>query len=383
MNSKIAVVAIGYNRPHCMDRLLNSIIKAVYSEPVDLIISLDKGERQSEIVELAEHIEWDHGKKIVRVFPKRQGLKAHVLACGDLTDEYDAVIVFEDDIVVSKYFFDYAIQSIRRYGDDARIGGISLYSFKMNPYISCSFQAANNGFDTYMMQIAQSWGQCWTKRMWQDFKAWYVNNSGVMSLSENIPECVVAWDSKSWLKYFDKFVVETNRFFIYPYISLSTNCSDVGEHAKVSNSVYQVELLERSKNYNYPSFEDSIKYDAFFERIFKDGQLLPYIKGKKVLDLYGSRRSYADADYLISTRVLPYKIVQEIQLMWRPQEINCTNPKDGKGIYVYDLHNHAKKVKSKPLVQFKYWHGLLSCKKLMVFTVLSIYERIKDKLNLK
>ena len=44
----VAIVAVGYNRPDSMENLLKSIVNAEYeSDNVDLIISIDKGERQS------------------------------------------------------------------------------------------------------------------------------------------------------------------------------------------------------------------------------------------------------------------------------------------------------------------------------------------------
>ena len=56
---KIAIVAVGYNRPDSMNDLLKSIVKADYdSDRVDLIVSIDKGERQSEVISVAEQISW-------------------------------------------------------------------------------------------------------------------------------------------------------------------------------------------------------------------------------------------------------------------------------------------------------------------------------------
>ena len=62
---------------------------------VDLIISIDKGKRQSEIVEIAKAFDWKYGEKIIRVFSERQGLKKHIIQCGDLTEKYDLVILDE------------------------------------------------------------------------------------------------------------------------------------------------------------------------------------------------------------------------------------------------------------------------------------------------
>lgn len=55
----IAVITVGYNRPDSMQQLLNTVVNADYeNDKVDLIISIDKGERQSEIIKVAENIKW-------------------------------------------------------------------------------------------------------------------------------------------------------------------------------------------------------------------------------------------------------------------------------------------------------------------------------------
>ena len=125
---KIAIVAVGYNRPDSMNDLLKSIVKADYdSDRVDLIVSIDKGERQSEVISVAEQISWSFGEKIIRAFSERQGLRNHIIQCGDLTEKYDAVVVLEDDLLVSRYFYSYVKQTLKFYQNDPNIAGISLY----------------------------------------------------------------------------------------------------------------------------------------------------------------------------------------------------------------------------------------------------------------
>ena len=93
-----AIIAVGYNRPLEMKRLLDSLCQAQIGDiEVDLIISLDKSDKQEDLKKICEEIQWDHGEKIIRPFSERQGLRNHILQCGDLTDRYDAVIVLEDD----------------------------------------------------------------------------------------------------------------------------------------------------------------------------------------------------------------------------------------------------------------------------------------------
>ena len=352
----IAIVAVGYNRPDSIEQLLNSLLCANYAgDQVDLVVSLDKGQRQQEIVSVAEKIEWSHGEKIIRAFPERQGLRAHIIQCGDLTEKYDAVVVLEDDLMVAPYFYSYVKQAVDRYADNDRIAGISLYKHQTHPGVNRPFEPANNGYDAYMQQFAMSWGQCWTKAMWQKFRAWYNENEG-KDLSEGniLPYYVSHWNKQSWLKYYMRYIVENDKYFIYPYFSLTTNASDAGEHCRIPNNDFQVSLQEGDMEYRFPDFEQAVKYDVFFERVGIEDKLLSDLEGKKLLDLYGNRINYENARYLISTKALPYRIVRKLQLRYRPVEMNAIMPIDGEGLYVYDLKAPANAPKANKDILTRY-----------------------------
>lgn len=340
---EIAVVAVGYNRPDSMRVLLGSLLSAKYEgDKVDLVISIDKGAHQDEIIKLAEKTGWSHGEKIIRAFPERQGLRSHILQCGDFTQDYDAVIVLEDDLIVSPYFYSYVKQAVYFYGEDRRIGGISLYKHQFHPGVSRPFEPENNGHDAYLMQFAQSWGQCWTRHMWQGFKSWYeCNKEKNISRDGLLPEYIARWNQHSWLKYYMRYIVEKDLFFIYPIVSLTTNASDVGQHCRIPNNDYQVSLLMGKMEFRFPQFEEAVKYDVFFERIEIEDIIFPNYQGRKILDMYGNRTTYGDADYVVSTRECPYKKLEFISLTYRPIEQNCITPKPGKGVYLYDLHQRA------------------------------------------
>ena len=343
----IAIVAVGYNRPDSIEQLLQSLLCADYAgDRVDLVVSLDKGQRQQEIKSVAEKINWPHGEKTIRTFPDRQGLRAHIIQCGDLTEKYDAVVVLEDDLIVASHFYSYVRQAVSRYSEDDNIAGISLYKHQTHPGVNRPFEPVNNGFDIYMQQFAMSWGQCWTRKMWQSFRAWYNDNIDKDLAEGNIlPAYISHWNKQSWLKYYMRYIVEKDKYFIYPYFSLTTNASDAGEHCRIPNNDFQVSLQEGDLQYRFPSFEQAVKYDVFFERVGIEDKVFSGLKGKKLLDLYGNRTNYGDARYLISTKALPYRVVRKAQLRYRPVEINAIMPSDGEGIYVYDLRESATKPK--------------------------------------
>lgn len=382
---KVCIIAVGYNRPDAIKRLLKSLSCAIYNEEVDLLVSIDKGQRQSEIKELAENFVWPFGDKYVRAFPERQGLRNHILQCGDMTNEYKAVVVLEDDITVAEGFYEYVRQCLAYCQDNDAVSGISLYKNSILQTSFYFFEPAFDGHDVFLMQYAQSWGQCWTKRMWSGFKAWYLENVETYFQPENanlvkIPNNVIEWDSHSWLKYYIAYTVEANKFFVYPYHSLSTNHSECGQHFSAANSDYMISTQKGLMQYRFPDFDQAIRYDVFFERM---NMIIPGYENKVVVfDLYGNKKDFSGADILISSAPHPYKVLDTWQLKYRPQEDCCIHQEPGQGIYVYDL-----KITETPPPAFadnirtRYDAKNLSWKRLIQLGMSGFKKALKSKLK--
>ena len=378
---KYAIIAVGYNRPDSMKRLLNSICSAEYSDhTIDLIISVDRSNIYDQVVDVANCVEWTHGELIIRTFEKRQGLRQHILQCGDYTDIYDAVIVFEDDIIVSPYYFEYVEQTVDKYQSNEHIGGISLYKHSLHPGACRMFEADVNGYDVFLMQYAQSWGQCWTRDMWKGFREWYNNNNTLdLNRDELLPNYIARWNEHSWLKYYMRYLVETDKYFIYPYVSLSSNASDAGQHCLVPNNDYQVPMRRGSLTYRLPEFEDAVKYDVFFERSHVGEKVMPGLNGSKILDFYGLKKRFENADYLISTQKLPYSVVEEIGLIYKPIEQNAFEPESGHGAFVYDLREPGKEPKVSQNIITRYDVRAIRWKSLLKLSLSELLEGVKNK----
>jgi len=238
-----AIVVICYNRIDSLKRLIASIEKADYGErnDIELVFSIDFS-GNSNIRDYAEVYNWKYGNKRIITYDERQGLKKHVLKCGDLTKEYDIVTVLEDDIYLSNSFYHYAYNVMEFYWDDERIAGISLYGFQKNwlDWI-LRFEPQKNKYDVYFLKVAQSWGQVWSYNKWSEFKKWY-NRNNKNFITDNIPEYLLQWPDTSWLKYHDKYLIEKNKYFVYPYYSLSNNFSDAVQHYGGTINNHQIEF---------------------------------------------------------------------------------------------------------------------------------------------
>lgn len=380
----LAVIAIGYNRTDGLIRLLNSLERANYcGDKVPLIISIDNsGSDDVEI--MAKNFIWSHGEKIIRTFPERQGLRRHVLSCGDYLEKYDAVAVFEDDLLASPAYYTYMRQAVAYYKDSDEIAGISLYSHRTNLNNLLPFTADGGYSDVFFMQFAPSWGQIWMRKQWFAFKEWYEKNEGKPLASGEVPKAVSGWPDTSWLKYHIKYCIAENKFFVYPYCALSTCFDDAGTHCKKSDDRYNVPISSGSSyNYTFCPFSDGIKYDAFFERIGLEKYLsLP--ENSLCSDVYGYRESYLNKKYILTRNILPYKKVKTFAMSMRPQECNIIYNVEGDEIKLYDsdeecpLEKEKKTSRAHKTVDYYY---NIACK----FTDVLKYSwyRIKDKFNKK
>lgn len=332
-----AIVIVCYNRLNGIKRLLNQLEKVDYDGRTDitLIFSIDKS-NTLDVLNFSEEYKWKFGNKVIRTFDERQGLKNHIIQCGDYTNEYDIVTVLEDDIFVSNSLYYYAYDAACFYWDDENIAGISLYGFQKNwtKWIF-RFEPQKTDYDTYFLKVAQSWGQVWTKDKWIAFKKWYSKNQ-TFTKSDKIPNVLNEWPESSWLKYHTRYCIENNKYFVYPYFSLSTNYSDPGEHATSSITDHQVELLYNKKKFYFPEFNpDVIIYDEYMEREYL-GKYLQIPEEELTTSLWGIKPLKYAKRYILTTKNLPYKIIKSFSLSLRPIELSVMENIEGNGIYLYD-----------------------------------------------
>ncbi|MHA7943010.1 glycosyltransferase family A protein [Formosa sp. 3Alg 14/1] len=258
-----AIVIPTFNRPKSLNRLLFSIKQAEFNEFPPIVFSIDGG-GSKEIVTIAEQFSWEGEKEII-LHDENLGLKSHILKCGDLTERYGAIVLLEDDLFVSKYFYNYTHEALSFYQDDNDIAGISLYQYEYLENVDLPFKALVDGYDTYFIQMASSWGQAWSKEQWIGFKSWFKENSVWDNSDKRLPKDVLAWPETSWKKYYIKYLVDTNRYFVYPRISLTTNFGDAGTNNGYKNSLHQVNILIGAKTWTFSKLNQGIKYDVHFE----------------------------------------------------------------------------------------------------------------------
>lgn len=331
----IPIVIAAYNRKEPLKRLLFSLNNAIYPPNVKLIISIDGGVSKSEIVDIANRFEWKHGEKQVINSEQNMGLRKHILKCGQLAKLYDGIVLLEDDLYVSPYFYTYVLQAQEVYGNVRDVTGVALYSHHYNETACLPFKPLDDGYDVFFMQVACSWGQSWLKHQWEPFEDWYNRNINIeLSGDAGVPPDVRLWPKTSWKKYYLKYMIENNKYFVYPRISLATNFADPGVN-HTGSKIFQVPLLYGEKEYRLPEFSKSVsKYDAYCEIAPASlaGLLKEFSDCDFEVDLYGMKNKKEIAsDYVVTTQALT-ECIKSFGRNLKPHELNVSEDISGDEI---------------------------------------------------
>ncbi len=375
-----AIVVVAYNRPKSLKRLLSSLTYAKKIQDARLIISIDNKEPDNYTVrEIADEFEWPYGEKEVIYQEKRLGLRKHVLQCGDLTEKYSSVIILEDDLYVSPYFYDYAIQALDFYDHSDKISGISLYGQPIEDITDRPFTPIFDDSDVFFIQFPSSWGQAWTYKQWQPFREWLENNPDISGYP--IHKHIVNWPETSWKKYFTAYMVASNKYFVFPRQSLTTNFNDPGTHySREINLNGQAQLQVSDRKYQFKELEDSYcLYDSHFELLpgtFKrfSEKLFPF---DFETDLYGRKDlGKLNKPFLITSRPAK-KYLYGFARALKPHDMNVIFDLEGRDLFlcrkedVLPIRNRPKN----ELSEYKYFYSsIIMGKKAFIYEHLSNFK---------
>lgn len=343
-----AIVVVTYNRPKSLQRLLTSISNASYSfENVQLIISIDYSDSKAhdEIITLAKKFQWSFGNKKIIEHKKNIGLRNHILSCGDMSQEYGSVIILEDDLIVSPAFYKYATEAKIHYQDELKVAGISLYSYEYEELGWFQFYPKNLGTDSFFMQWTSSWGQLWTYSQWKSFRDWYADDQKIEHI--NIPLKAKGW-KKSWKKFHIAYLVDTDRYFVYPYHSYTTMRDEGGEHYQNDSRQNSVNLVSRNlkKKFLFSEInEDELKYDVFFQPVKKKFYIETLNKEITIeFDFFGTKEiDNFQSEYVCSIKQ-PNRVIESFSNKFIPYENNIEMYEYGNHLYLAKKEDFVSKM---------------------------------------
>lgn len=328
---KTAIVITAYNRPAPLEKLLKSLSNLMIDtdKKIDLIITIDNNGTE-EVNRIAEQYEWTHGEKRVVIHGNRLGLKKHFLWVGDRTEEYDSIIFLEDDLIVSPHLYSYYEQLLPKYYDDPRVAGMALYSPALCEFDHKKFYPVEDGYSVYFLQHPY-WGTVWFKNEWREFKEWL--SSEYEYRPQLLPQAIVNWRDTSFKKTYIQFIIEKNKTFVYPRVSLVSNAGASGEHNTKALCEYEVKLMVGQGNLFLPALSESLSvYDAFFEL---DSEILAKyfnVDPKELtINVRGLKKETLKYEL---TNAKPDKFIRAFTAQMKPMETAVFMNVEGTGLYL-------------------------------------------------
>lgn len=388
----IKIVIPAFKRVRSINRLLGSLLRANINEQnVSILVSLDGGYDIGVRNVVENFIRcFSKGQLELYIQPKNIGLRNHILWCGSLSTIYTNILVLEDDLIVDKYFLSYVQEALIFYHDCKDVASISLYSPQWNEFENLPFLPhSEDGKSTYFMQIPSSWGQIWTSSQWDLFASWYDRNMNIdFNSLIQMPVAARNWPESSWKKYFYAYLLQNDKYVVYPYRSYTTNCSDPGgSHNVTGINFLHVPVFHMNLSHHDLQFsaftKDAIKYDAYYER--SNLSLPGNINNTHLTlscDIYGSKPAHllAKSDYVLTTRLCKDGIIAKYPLAYKPISLNLEYPGEESCCQLYLVRGSssfkesclAKTVRISQISQFFSYHDL---SKLSVLLFL-LFERI-------
>jgi len=144
-----------------------------------------------------------------------------------------------------------------------------------------------------------------------------------------IPENVRSWPESSWKKYFHAYVALNGKYFVYPYFSYTSNCSDIGgHHNKAESNLVQVALatsISKEVDFDFVDIDQGGRcYDSFMEPINPGTLAVLGLNEEQIcIDLYGNKplALLIEKEYSITTKK-SHAPIQFFPLKYRPIENN-------------------------------------------------------------
>lgn len=373
-----AVIAIpAFRRARALHRLLQSLNRAGYPEghSPEVVISLD-ADASAATEQVARAFVFDYGMVQVVRQEQKLGLRGNVLWCGDHCLENGPVIVLEEDLVVGRDFYRYAMAALKVYRNAPLIGGIALYNYEFNQVARLPFEPLQNGYDAFFMSFPCSSGQLWWREPWQKFRDWFAHTSKeTLRQDVRIPAIVKNWPETSWKKYYGAWLIDTRHYMVYPYRSHTSNVSDTGgAHLPTGTSEHQVvmgpihalnpEQSTPKQPWNFPEASQAhashtqVYYDAFMEPC---GQYIRGLIGKQheslEVDLHGQkpRELLQQAEWCLTIKPSA-RPERQFPLSFRPIENNMAFGQEEQNLISLTRPEHISRFRHSWATRYRLAH---------------------------
>lgn len=154
-----------YNRPQHVQRSIASLQANALAAESELYVFSDAAKdktAEAAVQEVRSFIHTIKGFKQVNCIERKEnwGLARNIIdGVTRLVNEYERVIVLEDDLIVAPYFLQFMNDALETYADEPKVGHIQACDFTKDPTLP----------ETFLIKWTGSWGWATWKRAWQHF----------------------------------------------------------------------------------------------------------------------------------------------------------------------------------------------------------------------
>jgi glycosyltransferase involved in cell wall biosynthesis len=154
-----------YNRPQHVQRSIASLQANALAAESELFVFSDAAKdktSEAAVQEVRSFIHTIKGFKQVNCIEREEnwGLARNIIdGVTRLVNEYERVIVLEDDLIVAPYFLQFMNDALETYADEPKVGHIQACDFTKDPTLP----------ETFLIKWTGSWGWATWKRAWQHF----------------------------------------------------------------------------------------------------------------------------------------------------------------------------------------------------------------------
>jgi len=160
------IVLFVYNRLDHTKKTLDSLIQNKLADQSELFIFSDAAKNESakkNVRAVRKYINSIDGFKNIHIIEqeKNQGLASSIVSgVSKVVDEYEKVIVMEDDLETSPYFLNFMNDALDKYKDEDKVWHISGWNYPT------TFDTPN---DVYLYRVMNCWGWATWKNKWNSF----------------------------------------------------------------------------------------------------------------------------------------------------------------------------------------------------------------------
>jgi len=282
MNNKnfSPVIIFTYNRLDSLTQTVNYLSKNIDKEYTDIIIFSDywKTEKDKKnVINVRNYLHTISEFKSINIIERKEnyGLAKNIIeGVTEIINQYEKVIVLEDDLVTSSNFISYMNQALDFYENNNNIFAISGYTGKL-PSLK------NLEKDVYLSYRPSSWGWATWKDQWanidwdvKDFSEFITDrkkikkfNRGGIDMARMLKHCMQG-KNHSWAIRWSYAMSKQDKYCVYPSVSKVQNIG-FGEDATNCKGVniYQT-ILDTSNKIDF-QFDKDIKIDKQLTKEFK------------------------------------------------------------------------------------------------------------------